>query len=96
MTKEEMADAVELECQKANAIWQNDWEWGWKMEELSAACGITVAGPTLANGKKDKEHEHRTRFTKHLRKVIRRDDYDLNEVALHKLELVDAILTFKG
>jgi len=96
MTKDEMAQAVELQCQKVNAIFQDRWEWGTYFEELSAACGLTVTGPMLDDGRKDKEHPTRKAFTRWLRKIIPEKDYSLDQVAQHKLQLVEQILAFKG
>lgn len=94
MTIDEMAELVEERCKRINAVFRNEWEWGTNYEEFSKDCGVSVARPEFG-GPKDKAHPIRKRFTRAMRTVIRQDDYSLEQVALRKLELVEAIQNFK-
>lgn len=84
----EMADKVEKKCIDIDAVFGLDWPWGQFYEAFRTICGI----PTEKLPKGDPV---RKKFTTAMRRVIRETDYSEEEVKLHKLELVDAILRFK-
>lgn len=84
----EMADRLEKKCKDIDAVNGLHWKWGRFYETLRTVCGI----PT---DKLPKDDPVRTQFTTALRRVIREADYSEEQVSLHKLELVDAILRFK-